>query len=192
MSFMKSWKASPPNRPLRALRSALGEPALVPTKTPLRRGPDSLAALLRSCPHHNIRSVVDLTNTSRPRYNVPRGIHRVHLKVEGHGKVPPESTTQTFIKTVETLRRERGGTVLVHCTHGLNRTGYLCCRWLLAKGGVRSAGAAMRIFATVRGAGIAREVLCSALRGATASETERHQPPRGIPSECGVTLRCAQ
>ena len=175
---MKSWKTSPPNRPLCALRNELGEPALIPAKTPLRHGPDSLAALIQSCPHHNIRSVVDLTNTNKPRYNVPPSIHRVHLKMQGHGKIPSETTTRTFIKTVETLRRERGGTVLVHCTHGLNRTGYLCCRWLLTKGGIRTPAAAMRIFANVRGGGIAREGLRKALHGAAKANDATKEHPR--------------
>jgi len=159
---MKEWRASPRNT-LHVLYSADKTPAIIPAKTPLRAGRDSLAAIVEKCPH-DIRSVVDLTNTQKSRYPVPRGIRRVHLKMEGHGKVPDERAVETFLRIVEDLRAQRGGTVLVHCTHGLNRTGYLCCRWLMAAGGVRTPSAAMSIFAKVRGGGIAREVLCTALR----------------------------
>ena len=48
--------------------------------------------------------------------------------LQGH-VVPGEDVVQRFFDAVE----ETDGLVGVHCTHGLNRTGYLICRFLIER-----------------------------------------------------------
>ncbi|CDJ61265.1 hypothetical protein, conserved [Eimeria maxima] len=53
--------------------------------------------------------------------------------------------------------------VVTHCTHGLNRTGYMLCALMMALLGL-SAAEAQQVFATARGQAIAREEVVAALQ----------------------------
>ncbi|VVD00599.1 unnamed protein product [Leptidea sinapis] len=93
----------------------------------------------------NIGAVIDLTNTSRyynPKGFVSAGVLHKKIHVQGH-VVPPEAKVTEFMNTVDKflekddvfealgiLRRivVTDSLVGVHCTHGLNRTGYMVCR----------------------------------------------------------------
>jgi len=79
-----------------------------------------------------ITTIIDLSYTNR--YYDPTAFPTTvkHVKIEIQGqKNPSELKIQEFIKTVS----ESKGFVGVHCTHGLNRTGYLVCCYLIEKKG---------------------------------------------------------
>ena len=72
-----------------------------------------------------------------PRELEVRGIRHAKIMTEGH-VVPSSRVVEQFYRAVEEVlgeeggggggREEGGALVGVHCTHGLNRTGYLVCR----------------------------------------------------------------
>jgi len=90
----------------------------------------------------NLISVIDLTNTNR--YYNPQIFKSVgsnkhceikYTKIYTQGHVIPSSTVvRKFFDSVdETMKTQKGGLIGVHCTHGVNRTGYLICRYLIEK-----------------------------------------------------------
>ena len=93
---------------------------------------------LLSLPWNEIYSsfyFVDLTATDR-YYNpnmLPSTIRHTKIKTKGH-VVPDYHVVQRFFLAVdETLSNKKDALIGVHCTHGVNRTGYLICRYLIEK-----------------------------------------------------------
>lgn len=90
---------------------------------------------------HSLGLIVDLTNTDR-YYNssdfTSQGIK--HIKIPTAGKViPSPRVSKQFFNTVHTFleeNKENEKLIGVHCTHGLNRTGYLVCRYMIEHLGV--------------------------------------------------------
>lgn len=79
--------------------------------------------------------IIDLTFTTRyyKPEDVPESLHCVKIFTAGH-EIPSDSTILTFKRTVRQFLQENGDNdklIGVHCTHGLNRTGYLICRYLI-------------------------------------------------------------
>ncbi|KAJ1350920.1 internal repeats containing protein [Parelaphostrongylus tenuis] len=94
-----------------------------------------------------IGMVVDLTNTDR-YYNKREwsayGIKYLKMNCPGHEVNNREDIVQRFVAAVdEFLNDSTNGEKLigVHCTHGLNRTGYLICRYLIDRMGWTAARA---------------------------------------------------
>uniref|UniRef100_A0A182FKL1 Uncharacterized protein n=2 Tax=Anopheles albimanus TaxID=7167 RepID=A0A182FKL1_ANOAL len=82
--------------------------------------------------------VVDLTNTTRyydPKEFLDGGVQYAKLQVVGK-MVPKDGIVRRFMQIVDDFyrcRENQGKYVGVHCTHGLNRTGYLVCAYLIQK-----------------------------------------------------------
>ncbi|XP_026748763.1 RNA/RNP complex-1-interacting phosphatase isoform X1 [Galleria mellonella] len=109
----------------------------VPLRTSVQQGNSAIThiwdipALLREIP--KLGAVIDLTNTAR--YYNPRDLQEagvLHKKILMPGRViPPENKVTEFMDTVdEFLGKDCDFLIGVHCTHGLNRTGYMVCRYL--------------------------------------------------------------
>ncbi|KAK6019225.1 tyrosine-protein phosphatase family protein [Ostertagia ostertagi] len=88
-----------------------------------------------------IGMVVDLTNTDR-YYNKAEwadyDIKYVKMNCPGHEVSNREDIVKSFLNVVdEFISDSSNGDKLigVHCTHGLNRTGYLICRYLIDRMG---------------------------------------------------------
>uniref|UniRef100_A0A8R1I3N6 TYR_PHOSPHATASE_2 domain-containing protein n=2 Tax=Caenorhabditis japonica TaxID=281687 RepID=A0A8R1I3N6_CAEJA len=81
--------------------------------------------------------VIDLTNTDRYYKKAEwadYGIRYAKLNCPGHEVNEREDLVQDFIKLVKEFvenTENDGKLVGVHCTHGLNRTGYLICRYMI-------------------------------------------------------------
>ncbi|KAG5446936.1 RNA/RNP complex-1-interacting phosphatase [Clonorchis sinensis] len=81
----------------------------------------------------SICCIIDLTFT---KYYDPRILHstgvRYHkIYVEGH-QVPDPKHVDEFVRVIQSEReRSSDGLIAIHCTHGVNRTGYLVCRYLI-------------------------------------------------------------
>ncbi|CAH8832587.1 unnamed protein product [Trichobilharzia szidati] len=77
--------------------------------------------------------VIDLTYT---KYYSTKFLHdnniRYHkIYVEGH-KIPDSKSVAKFFDLVNEERKQSpDGIIAVHCTHGVNRTGYFICRYLI-------------------------------------------------------------
>ncbi|XP_036230450.2 uncharacterized protein [Bactrocera oleae] len=92
--------------------------------------------LLKSIP--NLGMIIDLTNTSRyytPDCFVNKGLEYNKLMIPGH-HIPPPYLVHRFKKLVfDFLNKNAGNDKLigVHCTHGVNRTGYLICNYMISE-----------------------------------------------------------
>lgn len=141
----------------------------VPLKEQLLRGriqekdwfsPQTLLETLSS-KQHKLGLVIDLTNTNR--YYNPQEMTRAcvsHEKVrtEGH-VVPSKKVISRFFKVVDQFLEENQNSDIligVHCTHGVNRTGYLVCRYMIDKLGFDPEDA-LRVFNTARGYDVERQ-----------------------------------
>ncbi|XP_023726426.1 RNA/RNP complex-1-interacting phosphatase isoform X2 [Cryptotermes secundus] len=114
--------------------------------------------LMEQCPKLGL--VVDLTNTSR-YYNgevfKSKGIQYKKIYCPGQ-VVPADSILKEFFSTVDAFLNEsveHDSLVGVHCTHGLNRTGYFICRYLNLRMGFHPLEA-ISAFETARGHKIER------------------------------------
>lgn len=105
-------------------------------KVPLDRKDSSFD--LRSLTDHipDLGIVVDLTNTKK--YYKPQPLSELNIEyqkifTEGH-VIPKEKVVRQFFDAVnEFLDKNMDNSKLigVHCTHGLNRTGYMVCRYMI-------------------------------------------------------------
>ena len=90
----------------------------------------NLFELKKSVPE--LTGIIDLTATKKyykPETCKALGIKYRKIAVPGGGMVPGESFVQEFYDAVADLSSDDdGGLIGVHCTHGLNRTGYMVCR----------------------------------------------------------------
>ena len=80
-------------------------------------------------------------------------------------KVPSEKNVKMFcdvIEEFENANRDNNKIVLVHCTHGLNRTGFMVCSYLIRVKGINPEYA-VESFARARGHQIRRQNYVQAL-----------------------------
>ncbi|XP_075885881.1 RNA/RNP complex-1-interacting phosphatase isoform X2 [Nelusetta ayraudi] len=104
--------------------------------------------------------IIDLTFTSR-YYNiqdVPESLVFLKIYTKGH-EVPSDETILSFKRAVHRFLRDNAGNdklIGVHCTHGLNRTGYLICRYLIDVDGM-DPKKAVELFNSSRGHTIERK-----------------------------------
>ncbi|XP_026734141.1 RNA/RNP complex-1-interacting phosphatase [Trichoplusia ni] len=116
-----------------------------------------IPALIEKIP--KLGAVIDLTNTARyynPEELKAAGV--LHKKILMPGRIiPPENKVTEFMNTVdEFLGKDCEMVIGVHCTHGLNRTGYMVCRYMRDRLGVPAKDAIKR-FEKARGYQIERE-----------------------------------
>ncbi|MEQ2297557.1 hypothetical protein AMECASPLE_035864 [Ameca splendens] len=114
--------------------------------------------------------IIDLTFTTRyyTVKDVPQSCSYIKIFIEGH-RVPSDEAILSFKQAVRQFLKENQSNkrlIGVHCTHGLNRTGYLICRYLIDVDGLDPAA--------VCSSSIPAEVI--ALRGTTTSMTFRMSP----------------
>ncbi|XP_042315212.1 uncharacterized protein LOC121926351 isoform X2 [Sceloporus undulatus] len=79
--------------------------------------------------------IIDLTNTAKYNYakDLPKSVEYKKLVTVGH-KVPDDATILQFKKWVRKFlweNAENEKLIGVNCTYGINRTGYLICRYLI-------------------------------------------------------------
>lgn len=103
--------------------------------------------------------VIDLTNTTR-YYSVndwkKEGIKYVKINCKGRGSVPENEAVNQFVYEVsQFLARQKNPKkyILVHCTHGHNRTGYMIIHYLM-RTRLISVSQAIQIFSEARPPGI--------------------------------------
>uniref|UniRef100_A0A3B3S0B4 Dual specificity phosphatase 11 (RNA/RNP complex 1-interacting) n=1 Tax=Paramormyrops kingsleyae TaxID=1676925 RepID=A0A3B3S0B4_9TELE len=114
-------------------------------------GPSELLHLLEE-DKQELGLIIDLTFTTRyyKPQDLPPSVQYLKIYTAGH-EVPSDSVILNFKRAVRAFLRENDGNeklIGVHCTHGLNRTGYLVCRYLhfsqlklhLSKPGVSNSG----------------------------------------------------
>ena len=102
--------------------------------------------------------VIDLCNTNR--YYDPVDIEKassnkiLHFKIycQGHDQTPSDEDFYNFATQVKEFLRHSSDNLYigVHCTHGVNRTGFLICKFLILFEGWEPA-VAVKSFTTARG-----------------------------------------
>ncbi|XP_062452985.1 RNA/RNP complex-1-interacting phosphatase isoform X2 [Rhea pennata] len=103
--------------------------------------------------------IIDLTYTTRyygPE-ELPATLHYSKIFTMGH-EIPNNQTICQFKCVVKNFLRENRDNdklIGVHCTHGLNRTGYLVCRYLIDVDGMEP-NTAIELFNRARGHPIER------------------------------------
>lgn len=127
----------------------------------LKFGVSSLMDLAKLA-NKQIGLVIDLTNTNK-YYNkgewADYGVKYLKMNCPGHEVNEREDLVVEFIKSVRAFVEDpenEGKLVGVHCTHGLNRTGYLICRYMIEVDGYTAADA-ISMFEYYRGHPMERE-----------------------------------
>ncbi|CAN8303071.1 unnamed protein product [Cochlearia groenlandica] len=151
----------------------LGQPIgyLIPSKVPLSEFLNeyvppgkrySFKQVLRIRRNTRIGLVIDLTNSCR--YYSPIDLSKTHniykhvqIKCKGHGAAPDNVAVNRFVHEVnEFLRIEKNPKeyILVHCTHGHNRTGFMIVHYLMRSCPAMSVTQALQMFSHSRPPGI--------------------------------------
>ncbi|ESQ32296.1 hypothetical protein EUTSA_v10005507mg [Eutrema salsugineum] len=130
---------------------------IVPSKVPLS---DSTTIWVTNTDKKPIGMVIDLTNTAR--YYDPstelrqEGIHYVKIRCTGRDSVPDYLSVNTFVNEVNQFEKHNLSNkyVLVHCTHGHNRTGFIIVHYLMRTRPMMSVTQALKTFSDARPPGI--------------------------------------
>lgn len=116
--------------------------------------------------------VIDLTHTTKyynKREFLDRGVDYVKIQTPGQ-IVPPQHLVERFFEVVDYYldsHKNDNSLIGVHCTHGVNRTGYMLCRYLIQRLGYsfneaveavgKSRGHSIRRIAYIKNLGIHEE-----------------------------------
>ncbi|XP_047981542.1 mRNA-capping enzyme-like isoform X2 [Salvia hispanica] len=109
--------------------------------------------------NRKIGLVIDLTNSDRyyDRKNwTDEGIKHVKIRCKGRDSVPESEDVNQFVYEVQQFlarQRQPKKHILVHCTHGHNRTGYMIAHYLMRTMPI-SASQAIKTFSEARPPGI--------------------------------------
>ncbi|XP_021753647.1 mRNA-capping enzyme-like isoform X2 [Chenopodium quinoa] len=106
--------------------------------------------------------IVDLTNTDRyysPSDFKKEGLKYLKIRCQGRDSVPDNESVNTFVFEVAQFifnqnERQPKKYVLVHCTHGHNRTGYMIVHYLMRTQQASCVAEAIQRFAAARPPGI--------------------------------------
>ncbi|XP_309494.4 RNA/RNP complex-1-interacting phosphatase isoform X2 [Anopheles gambiae] len=165
-------------------------------KVPLSQRIHSVQYDRRFTPEHVIEKLpigmlIDLTNTMRyydPKQFTASGIEHVKLNVPGQ-VVPPVRIVDRFIEIVKSYLNDpesEGKLIGVHCTHGLNRTGYLICAYMILQLGY-DPNEAIRLFNAKRGHRMERDKYLESLRQMAPAGQDNGR--LGVQPEGGYTIR---
>ncbi|XP_015894469.3 uncharacterized protein LOC107428455 [Ziziphus jujuba] len=152
---------------------------MVPSKVPLSeayndRIPPGGRYSFKQVHHHQrvlgrtLGLVIDLTNTKRyyPTQDLNKdGIKHVKIPCKGRDSVPDNSSVNHFVYEVSKFipcRQNHKYGILVHCTHGHNRTGYMIVHFLMRTRSI-SLTEAIGVFAQARPPGIYKKDYIDAL-----------------------------
>ncbi|XP_073685836.1 RNA/RNP complex-1-interacting phosphatase-like [Garra rufa] len=130
--------------------------------------------------------IIDLTFTTR-YYKVedlPDTLYHLKIFTAGH-EVPNDDTILSFKKAVRHFLRDNENNdklIGVHCTHGLNRTGYLICRYLIDVDGMNPQNA-INLFNESRGHSIERQNYLDDLMTGPKRSNEGMEEPDQEPAQ---------
>ncbi|XP_015173411.1 PREDICTED: probable tyrosine-protein phosphatase F54C8.4 [Polistes dominula] len=123
-----------------------------------------------------LKFIVDLTNTDR-YYDksefTSAGVKHTKITIPGK-KVPSLNSVMKFFDTMDNFMATAGedDVIGVHCTHGINRTGYLICRYLIEKQGWELQDS-IKAFQEARGYPIYRDEYITALKKISRGEKKK-------------------
>ncbi|XP_053502047.1 RNA/RNP complex-1-interacting phosphatase [Ictalurus furcatus] len=171
----------------------------VPLKQALRRhlsesevfGPFELMDVLKK-EGEELGLIIDLTFTTRyyQPQDLPDTLHYLKIFTAGH-EVPSDSTILSFKKAVRRFLHDNQNNdklIGVHCTHGLNRSGYLVCRYMIDVDGVEPHDA-IDLFNKSRGHSIERQNYLKDLKSGPKRSNDGMDEPEQEPVRGGATNR---
>lgn len=126
--------------------------------------------------------IINATNTNRyydSREISAMGIEYVKLPMHGRGFADCENVVRSFLRTIDDfLERNKDNNVLIgiHCTDGVNRAGYLICRYLIDKMNLSSHDA-LNVVEAARGYTIERGALIRAVHRADKEKRLKRRRP---------------
>ncbi|CAL7945642.1 unnamed protein product [Xylocopa violacea] len=171
---------------------------ILPFKVPLKAAlnnnlePDkrfTTSMLLEAFPR--LKFIIDLTNTNR--YYDEKEFTKSDIKYEKimvHGReVPPLDVVKKFFKTMDDFTSACGedDIIGVHCTHGVNRTGYFICRYLFQQLGWKLKDC-LKAFEEARGYPIEREIYVTALKRTPREKLDTSKPTLSTLNMSGKTV----
>jgi atypical dual specificity phosphatase len=121
-----------------------------------------------------ITDIIDLTFTDK--YYKPKQDDFAATKVTHHKfkipgkKLPTPEMLKTIMDTMENLVKEKK-VMGVHCTHGINRTGYIICTFMVERLGWEPQ-AAIDAFGVARGIPIQHQEYIDAVLGVNKTEAQ--------------------
>ncbi|ALC40710.1 CG13197 [Drosophila busckii] len=134
------------------------------------------SSLLQSV--NNLGIIIDLTNTNR-YYNrqvfIEQNVEHQKLMIPGH-RTPQRWMSEKFCEHVSEFleaNSDNDKLIGVHCTHGVNRTGYLICYFMITKLNM-SPELAMEAFAAARGHPIERQNYTQSLSNINTAQEFPH------------------
>ncbi|XP_072835199.2 RNA/RNP complex-1-interacting phosphatase isoform X2 [Pogona vitticeps] len=135
--------------------------------------------------------IIDLTYTTRyyEPEDLPNTVQYCKILTVGH-EVPDGDTIHRFKSAVKKFLMENQHNdklIGVHCTHGLNRTGYLVCRYLIDVEGM-DPNTAIELFNSYRGHSIERKNYIEDLQRGSSRRRNNHTAVPGshwIQGPCG-------
>ncbi|XP_041476552.1 RNA/RNP complex-1-interacting phosphatase-like [Lytechinus variegatus] len=145
---------------------------ILPLKVPLRKKlvfrlrekdkftPDALLDKLDKM-NYKLGLLIDLTATTRyynPQIFIDRDVQYVKIFTQGHVVPSPEVIEKftTAMSSFKESNKDKDTIIGVHCTHGVNRTGYLICRYLIEHEGFKPEDA-LKAFKDARGYPVERQ-----------------------------------
>nr|XP_054766120.1 RNA/RNP complex-1-interacting phosphatase-like [Lytechinus pictus] len=92
--------------------------------------------------NYRLGVLIDLTATTRyynPQIFIDRDVQYVKIFTQGHVVPSPEVIEKftTAMSSFKEYNKDKDTIIGVHCTHGVNRTGYLICRYLIEHEGFK-------------------------------------------------------
>uniref|UniRef100_A0AAQ6A5B4 RNA/RNP complex-1-interacting phosphatase n=1 Tax=Amphiprion ocellaris TaxID=80972 RepID=A0AAQ6A5B4_AMPOC len=125
--------------------------------------------------------IIDLTFTTKyyELTDVPQSCFYTKILTQGH-RVPSNATILSFKQAVRRFLKENQDNdklIGVHCTHGLNRTGYLVCRYLIDVDGFDPL-TALELFNSCRGHCIERKNYLRDLQSAAKRSNDAIDHPQ--------------
>lgn len=137
---------------------------VVVARVPLARhatwAPSDLTRAVCALGHGPPAVVINVSNSNRWYAPSDFACPVKFIKTPGGGNIPPAKALHAFLKIVRKYRRH--GIVVLHCTHGHNRSGFMLVNLLLRSHGY-TPEAACAAFAGVRPPGIVRPEYVRAL-----------------------------
>ncbi|XP_039270202.2 RNA/RNP complex-1-interacting phosphatase homolog [Styela clava] len=131
---------------------------------------------------HNLGLVIDLSFTTK--YYDPKEFEEKNVqykKIFVPGRVIPQSEVLDSFSDVvvkfEDENQDNDKLIAVHCTHGLNRTGYMICRHLVNRKNFKPEDA-IEAFEKARGYKIERQVYLDDLLGTSSDVAQKNETSR--------------
>ncbi|XP_069139242.1 pre-mRNA-splicing factor 38B-like [Argopecten irradians] len=131
--------------------------------------------------NHKLVMVIDLTFTTKyyftDDFTTKNGVEHLKVFTEGH-VIPGDDIVHRFFDAIETTTKasssDKVDVIGVHCTHGVNRTGYMVCRYMIERLAFKPEEA-IQAFNAARGHDIERENYLDNLRTKTFLEDYKNE-----------------